>query len=65
MDKVSGKRIMKVVPTPRRVSTVIEPPNCFTSLCTTSMPTPRPDNCVTVLAVDKPATKINWINSAS
>ncbi|MNO87608.1 hypothetical protein D3C76_790310 [compost metagenome] len=36
-----------------------EPPSCFTSALATSMPTPRPEICVTFSAVLKPASRMN------
>ena len=55
---VNGKRMVKREPLPLSESTVTTPPSCLTSLCTTSIPTPRPEICDTDLAVDRPALKI-------
>ena len=53
-DTVNGNRTVKRVPLPGIDMIVMLPPSCLTALCTTSMPTPRPEICVTDFAVLKP-----------
>src|SRR6185437_13622066 len=62
---VNGKRMLKTVPRPRSDSMVSEPPRCRISLATTSMPTPRPDNWLTSLAVENPVCSTKLNNSLS
>src|SRR6185312_10291355 len=62
---VNGKRMLKTVPRPRSDSMVSEPPSCRISLATTSMPTPRPDNWLTSLAVENPVCSTKLNNSLS
>ncbi len=54
--------MVKIEPSPGTDLTSIVPPICSMLVCTTSMPTPRPDTLVTVAAVEKPGVKMNlWI----
>ena len=63
LDDVKGKRTVKLVPLPGIDMIEMLPPSCLTALCTTSMPTPRPDICVTDFAVLKPGAhtvRVPW-----
>ncbi len=51
------------LPTSERSSRV--PASCFTSLATTSMPMPRPASWVSLLAVEKPGSKMKRARSSS
>ena len=55
MASVSGILMVKTVPCPGTDFTSMVPPIWSILLCTTSMPTPRPEMLVTSSAVDKPA----------
>ena len=59
---VSGILMTKVEPWPSVDFTSIVPPIWSMLVRTTSMPTPRPETLVTVVAVEKPGAKMNlWI----
>ena len=65
MARVSGSFRRNVVPCPGRVSTLIEAFSRCSTLCTTSIPTPRPETSVTCSAVLKPGRKMKSRVSAS
>ena len=56
--RVSGRRMVKRLPTPSCELTSTVPRKAWMFLPTTSMPTPRPERLVTFSAVEKPASKI-------
>ena len=56
--RVSGILMINVVPSPFLLSTMMEPPHFSTFAFTTSMPTPRPLNSVTVSLVEKPGRRM-------
>jgi hypothetical protein len=58
MARVSGILTMKTEPLPRTLFISTVPPIFSMLVRTTSMPTPRPETLVTVVAVEKPALKI-------
>ena len=62
---VNGRRIVKRVPWPGVDSMNSAPPSFFTSVATTSMPTPRPACCVRRSAVLKPGSRISCSASSS
>ena len=55
---VSGILMMNVVPWPAVLFRSTVPPIFSMLVFTTSMPTPRPDTAVTLVAVEKPARKM-------
>jgi hypothetical protein len=62
---VSGRRTVKVDPSPSTVLTSTLPRRLWMLRRTTSMPTPRPEMLVTWSAVEKPASKIRLMISWS
>jgi hypothetical protein len=58
MARVSGRRMLNVVPLPSSDCISTCPYSASMLLFTTSMPTPRPDTSVTVLAVDEPGANV-------
>ncbi len=65
MASVNGSRTVKFVPCPVTDEMRSEPPSFLTSLATTSIPTPRPADCVTTDAVVKPGDRISCMISSS
>ena len=65
MASVSGIFILTVVPRPGRLSMSTVPPIFSMLVRTTSMPTPRPEKCVTWSAVEKPGRKMRLTSSRS
>ena len=65
MASVSGIFILMVVPRSRRLSMSTVPPIFSTLVRTTSMPTPRPEKCVTRSAVENPGRKTRLTSSRS
>ncbi|GJE61227.1 hypothetical protein MPOCJGCO_3348 [Methylobacterium trifolii] len=65
MASVRGILMVKVVPRPSCVLMSMTPPMVSMLVLTTSMPTPRPETEVTALAVEKPASKMNFETCAS
>ena len=54
MAMVRGMRMVVVMPWPSSLEMDTEPPSSSTPRFTTSMPTPRPENSVTSVLVEKP-----------
>ena len=54
MAMVRGMRMVVVMPFPSSLVMVTLPPSSSTLRLTTSMPTPRPENSVTSVLVEKP-----------
>src|SRR5579859_7445996 len=65
MASVKGSRIVNRDPLPWVESMNRPPPSFFTSVATTSMPTPRPAAWVTWPAVLKPGSRMSWTASSS
>ena len=65
MMMLNGRVKRTAVPFPGSLAIVTRPPIRATAERTASIPTPRPEICVTVAAVEKPGEKIKSIASAS